>query len=319
MTTILAADIGATHARFAAFEHGPAGLAMGRCLWLDSAGAESFAGLLAALRRAEPALDPARADVLALAAPGPVRGGVFCDPPNLSWSIDVSDPGALGLGRVLLLNDFQAQAWATRTRVMDAALPVLPGAGAGAGAPGPVAVLGPGTGLGHGALVPDGRGGFVALASEGGHALFPFLGEEEFAFQRFLLARSGRTQVVGDMVVSGPGLAAVHAFLSGEELAPAEVAARLESHPRTQAWAARFLGRAGRNHVLQTAALGGLVLCGGVAARNPALAADPAFAAEFLASDTHAAFLAAVPVRLNRAEDSGLWGAALYGALTMGA
>ncbi len=319
MTTILAADIGATHARFAAFTHGPAGLAPGRSLWLDSAGAGSLAGLLDALRRAEPALDPARADAVALAVPGPVRDGVFCAPPNLPWSIDVSDPGALGLGRVVLLNDFQAQAWAVLTGVMDTAVPVLPGApGSAPGQGGPVAVLGPGTGMGQALLAPDGRGGHVALASEGGHALFPFQGEEEFAFQRFLLARGGRSRVVGDMVVSGPGLAAVHAFLSGEELAPAQVAGRLDRHPRTLRWAARFLGRACRDHVLRTAALGGLVVCGGVAARNPALLADPAFAAEFLASDTHADFLAAVSVRLNTAQDSGLWGAAYHGAAMLG-
>ncbi|WP_028587411.1 glucokinase [Desulfocurvus vexinensis] len=315
MTTILAADIGATNARFAAFEHGPGGLAMGPAVWLDSAGAGSFAGLLEALRGAGAPVDPGRADVVALAVPGPVRGGVACDPPNLSWGIDVSDPGALGLGRVVLLNDFEAQAWACLTGVMADALPVLDGA---LGAQGPLAVLGPGTGMGQAALLPDGRGGHVVLASEGGHALFPFQGQEEFAFQRFLLARTGRTQVVGDMVVSGSGLAAVHAFLSGEDLAPARVGAGLAGHPRTLRWAARFLGRACRNHVLQTAARGGLVVCGGVAAHNPALATDPAFAAEFLASDTHAELLAAVPVRLNARQDSGLWGAALFGARALG-
>jgi len=314
-TTILAADIGATNARFAVFEHGPAGLVMGPSMWLDSAGAGSLAELLGALRRADPPMDPGRADMVALAVPGPVRGGVLCDPPNLSWGIDVSDPGALGLHRVVLLNDFEAQAWATLTGVMADALPVLGGA---AHPEGTLAVLGPGTGMGHAALVPDGRGGHVALASEGGHALFPFQGEEEFALQRFLLARTGRSQVIGDMVVTGSGLAGVHAFLSGEDLTPAQVGARLGDHPRTLRWAARFLGRGCRNHVLQTAARGGLVVCGGVAARNPALVTDPAFAAEFLASDTHAALLAAVPVRLNTRQDSGLWGAAFFGARALG-
>jgi len=51
-----------------------------------------------------------------------------------------------------------------------------------------------------------------------------------------------------------------------------------------------------------------------VAARNPQLVRHPAFLTEFRASPSHAELLAAIPVSLNTNEDSGVYGAALFGA-----
>ena len=116
------------------------------------------------------------------------------------------------------------------------------------------------------------------------------------------------------MVVSGPGLAALHAFHTGRELAPAEVAAALESNPDVLEWAARLWGRACRDAALRTLCTGGVVLSGGVAAKARAVTRHPAFAREFRQSETHGALLGSIFVRLNACEDAGLWGAALAGA-----
>lgn len=76
---------------------------------------------------------------------------------------------------------------------------------------------------------------------------------------------------------------------------------------------AAFYGRACRNYVLTVLATGGLYVVGGVAAKNHQIVKEPALLVEFFESPTHGALLRDVLVRLNVNEDSGRWGAALYG------
>jgi len=365
---VLAADIGGTNSRFALYETD--GLARGDAprphdrlcaVRLPTAGAASFADLLRQAAAVEPGLfapaDGMPPALAVFAVAGPVRGGRRCAPPNIAWAVDLDDP-ALGapagvapgqpplppLPPVLLINDFVAQAYAClRPGVLDV-LDVQDGVAVPDGA---VAVVGAGTGLGKCLLLPPCQPGAPprALPSEGGHALFPFTDEREMAFAAFIRAHTGR-QVIGDLVVSGPGLRLLHAFHTGQWLEPAEVAARLvpasgaggepggkpgggpgdaqdkgvgqvrpQALSQVLSWFARFYGRACRNYVLETLALGGLFIAGGVAAAVPALVTHPAFTEAFRQSGTHANLLRGVPVRLVRSPDAGLLGAALYGAL----
>lgn len=313
MKRILAADIGGTNARFAAFTVGEGQLLLQEDLWFDSAGATSFADVLGRLPKHGP-LSPAEQDIVALAVAGPVRDGVYCKPPNLQWDVDISSPQALGFERAVMCNDFEAQAYAVKTDAMRHAYGVL----AGRESAGAVAVIGAGTGLGKAALVPDGSGGWNAMPTEGGHALFPFEGEREFAFQRFVAERAGRTQVIGDMVLSGSGLVALHAFLTGEELDAKDVAQRFDKQSQTLEWFARFYGRACRDFALSVLATGGVVIAGGVAGHNPCIVKHGAFRTEFLRSETHAELLSGIGVRLNTEQRSGLYGAAYYGAKALG-
>ena len=82
-------------------------------------------------------------------------------------------------------------------------------------------------------------------------------------------------------------------------------------HTETLEWASRFYARVCRNYVLETLALGGLYIAGGVAAKTQELLTHQAFEKEFRSSDTLADLLAKVPVSLIRDENSGLWGAAV--------
>ncbi|MDR1125375.1 MAG: glucokinase [Deltaproteobacteria bacterium] len=153
------------------------------------------------------------------------------------------------------------------------------------------------------------------MPSEGGHSLFPFNGQEEADFQAFLRKKANRREVIGDMVVSGSGLAALYAYHAGLDYLPEppEVTAKLDQQPQVLEWMARFYGRACRNLVLETLALGGVYLSGGLLSYLPGLRGHPAFAAEFRQSETHAATLRNVPVWWVSNQDSGLWGAALHG------
>ena len=312
MKNILAADIGGTHSRFAHFvaeENG--NLSLIEIKWLNTADAGSFGQLIGALSSAGMSLNPQDADTVVIAIAGPVEHGTKSSPPLISWDIDLSTAERdFGFRDSALINDFVAQAFACISAAGRSADRVLAGQPAQEAA---LAVIGAGTGLGHAALMPDGKGGFTALPSEAGHSNFSFISEREYEYQEFLLKERGEHYITGNTVVSGGGLSYIHQFLTGEKLPPAEVAGKFSKHPETLEWAARFYGRACRNFALQTLALGGLYIAGGVAAKSPELVFHKAFGTEFRSSDTLPALIGKIPVYLIRDENSGLWGAAEYG------
>jgi glucokinase len=313
---ILAADIGGTNSRFAHFTGGGGKpLTLREKTWLKTKEASSFRALMENLRQSGFPLNPEDADIAALAVAGPVERGVYSSPPLIDWDIDISSAREdFGMSRAFLINDFVAQAYACRSRAGQEAEHILTGtAEPGAAA----AVLGAGTGLGKAAIVPDRRGGFVVMPSEGGHAGFPFVTEEEFEFQKFLMSELPDEYITGNVVVSGRGLSLLHRFLAGEDLGPAEVAAGFTPDSETLQWAARFYGRAARNYALETLAMGGVYIAGGVAAASPQLVAHEAFREEFRSSSTLHAVLEKIPVLLIRDPDSGLWGSGLFGMLRL--
>lgn len=318
---ILAADIGGTRSRFAFFgcDHGE--LVLHEVVRIATADATSFDDLLCRVREAAPEAwsevvahsgvphvegrPAAPSATAAFAIAGPVESGRRCLPPNISWTVDLDTARELPC-HALLLNDFEAQGWACLSpsaQDLEAVVPgvALPGA--------PVAVLGAGTGLGK-CLVLPGRCPQV-LASEGGHATFPFEGRDEMAYADFVAGRIGG-RIIGDVVLSGMGLSLLHAFHHGEDLAPRHVAARMRADGPVATWFARFYGRACRDWVLHTLARGGARITGGVAAANPCLVHHAAFLEAFLDCPTHAHLLRSVPVHLVRNPESGLWGAAMY-------
>lgn len=311
MKNILAADIGGTYSRFAHFSADEDTISLQDIRWLNTLDAASFSQLIENLRSTGISLMPEDADIVVIAIAGPVEEGVRSSPPFIPWDIDLSFAGRdYSFRRYALINDFIAQAFACLTDVGRSAEVVLPGQPVKGSA---IAVIGAGTGLGHASLVHDGKGGYLALPSEAGHANFAFVSKQEYEFQEFLLRERGESFIIGNTVVSGKGLSFIHRFLTGEELDPASVAERLPQHPETLNWAARFYGRACRNFALQALALGGLYIAGGVAAKIPELVYHKAFEAEFRSSDTLAALLEKIPVYLIKDENSGLWGSAAYG------
>ncbi|MDR3641857.1 MAG: glucokinase [Humidesulfovibrio sp.] len=315
MYQILAADIGGTTSRMGFFEF-DSSMDEPRLLdivHLPTAESDSFPALLARLFSEQRHFSAASSDLAVLAVPGPVEGR-FCRPPNIKWTIDLHDISTVGLRRGALLNDFAAQAFACRSHAMREARVLQPSRADHAVLGGTIAVIGAGTGLGHCALVCDGADGHLAVASEGGHAAFPFVGEEECAYGEYVRRVTKLPYCHGDAIVSGSGLSRLHAFLTGEELSPATVAARLANAPRTVEWFARFYGRAARNYALMVLAQGGVYVTGGVAARNPVLVEHPVFLTEFRSAPAHGALLSGLPVSFNRNEDAGVYGAAFFGA-----
>lgn len=316
---ILAADIGGTHSRFAVFKaQEPNELRMLHKESLNTPEASSLGELLDQLAAMDFPLSPRTADYTVIALAGPVRDGKIVESlANIKWSVDLTDPAQdPGTKDILLINDFMAQAYACRSGAVADAKQIMAGTKDPKGA---LAVVGAGTGLGKCALIPDERGMFIALPSEGGHTDFPFLTQEEFDFGRFLQQEAGIKQITGDLVISGRGLPLLHRFLTGQNLSTEEVAATFDAgDSRTLRWAARFYGRICRNYAIEVLATGGVYVTGGVAAKSPEIIEHPAFAEEFRFCEFPSGLMDDIPLWLNHNEDSGLWGSALVGVQRLG-
>jgi glucokinase len=312
MKKILTADIGGTNSRFGYFEaDGTGRLALVNSKWFKTGNADSFTRLMTIVNESDFPLKPYDADMAVFAVAGPVENGVYSAPPLIPWDIDITNArDKYGIRRCVLINDFIAQAFATRSHAGKSAQEILPG---NISPEGTVGVIGAGTGLGQAALVHDGAGGYVAVPSEGGHASFPFVSDPEFTFQKFVMLELDEEYVTGNHIVSGRGLSLIHQFLTSEKLEPKDVVKRCTPACETLAWAARFYGRACRNYALEVLSLGGMYIAGGVAAKLPAMLMHKAFSEEFRSSKTMSRILARIPVLLITNEESGLWGAALLG------
>lgn len=329
---MLAADLGGTQSRFFRFSYEHREISVKEGVVLSSRHS-SFGDLLGELfsKWSDHGKSLKGISLLVFAAAGPVQEGRIVMT-NADFVVDSADaafffPGA----RCLVMNDFEAQAWACLTPVMREASSVLPGRLAqGCRAEGdfkslsgqddgiaPVAVAGAGTGLGAAWLLP-GHGFPLVLPSEAGHVAFPFENGEERAFASFLSARHGGGEVTAEHVLSGAGLALLYEHLCGHAAAPVE----LTSEPGFAdsdccRLFARFYGRFCRMAALALLPQA-MVLTGGVAGRTPALVRHPEFSREFLrARGSRKTFLEQVPVWLNAHPLAGLWGAARAGAAFM--
>ncbi len=318
---ILAADLGGTHSRFALFKKDAQGLCLQSSHKMPSAGTD-FRRLLEQLLQQWDCPDLKEAGALSFAAAGPVCGGRI-RMTNAPLTITQEDaahffPDA----RFLLMNDFEAQAWACLSGIaagFESLLPGSPPANHGGQNSGVLcAAVGAGTGLGTAWITRTQQGTLFASASEAGHAPFPFFGKEERDIAAFLQSRLGKTQISAENVLSGSGLSLLHEFCTGRSGDPAGfTASGTFGTSACCAFFARFYGR-----FCRTAALcllpSRLVVTGGVAGRTPALARHPEFSRAFLEGQEAAGdrLLKTVPVLLNRHPQSGLWGAAWAAACT---
>ncbi|SHJ61602.1 glucokinase [Halodesulfovibrio aestuarii] len=312
MKRILTADIGGTNSRFAAFTIQGKTIRLVRSIWLSTNAADSFVQLLELLANSNFELQPSEADAVVFGVAGPVVDSTKCDPPNIAWDIDLGAiPKKLCCNNALLINDFLAQAYASFTPAFDDAVEIA------AGAPAlncPVAILGPGTGLGKSLLVPDGTGKYIPVPSEGGHGAFPFTTKEETDFAAFVREKTGNNEIIQDNILTGSGLEYLFEFHTGKTAPSQAVVAHFSEYPIVLEWFARFFGRICRNFVLDTFALGGLYVTGGIVAKNPIIIEHNEFMKSFLGDKQDKDLLCNIPIKLNANEEAGLWGAAQYGA-----
>jgi glucokinase len=235
---------------------------------------------------------------------------------NSPWSFSIREvQAALGLQRLVIINDFVAQALAVphlaeheRTKL-------------GGGEPVPqrtIGVIGPGTGLGVAALLPV-ADGWLPMPSEGGHVSFAPHDEVDAALVGRLARRFDH--VSNERMLAGPGLvnvASALAELAGETLPPLEPRDVVE---RARAGTCRFcretierypgvLGAAAGDLALTLLARGGVFIAGGVVAHLGDLFDVNRFRRAFVAKGRFKAYLERVPTYLVTRGDTGLLGAA---------
>lgn len=305
----LVADIGGTNARFAMVEGDGAPQA---ALVLPT---REFPGIAQAiecyLQRAR-VHRPAEA---AIAIATPVTGDEV-RMTNHPWAFSARAlKSALGLRRLVVLNDFTALALA---------VPHLPPAqrrqvgGGEAVEDAPVAVLGAGTGLGVSGLLRAGNA-CLPVAGEGGHATLA--GHDEFESAIIAVLRGRFGHVSAERVLSGDGLVRLHEAIAAvqgrpaEPLTPAETTRRglAGSDPLCRATLDTFcalLGGFAGNLALTLGARGGVYLGGGIVPQLGAYFERSPFRARFEAKGRFAAYLAPIPCYVILAEHPALAGAA---------
>jgi glucokinase len=255
---------------------------------------------------------------------GPVTGERI-HMPNLGWWVDARAlEKALGVDRVVLLNDLEATAYGIATLAPDRFAVLNEGAAPAGGAT--AALIAAGTGLGEAVLYWDGARHRVC-ASEGGHADFGPRDAEQTAILDRLRGRFGH--VSWERLVSGPGLHNVYDALDLDE-SPA-VAASIASAPDASAriselalagGSARCVraldcfvacyGAAAGNLALQALATGGVYVGGGIAPKIVSKLRDGAFLRAFCDKGRLAPLMERIPVKVILDPTTALRGAAAH-------
>jgi glucokinase len=247
---------------------------------------------------------------------------------NLAWPVDARRvAAALGLERVGLVNDLEANAWGiSALRPED--LSIL-----NEGEPDPsgnAAVISAGTGLGEAALFWDGER-YEVVGSEGGHADFAPRTELEVGLLRFLWRE--HRHVSYERVCSGMGLVNIYRYLRSiaTEPEPEWLSRKLadeEDAPATISHAAlegtdpvcrdaldtmiSIYGAEAGNLALRVVATGGVYVGGGIAPRILPRLREGGFMHAFVEKGRLAKLLADVPVKVILNDKTALYGAAVY-------
>ena len=261
---------------------------------------------------------------------GPIVGGRG-EGTHVPWSVDASALARyLGLPRVGLINDLVATGYGVLSVRAEGLAPLLSGA---SDSEGNAAIIAAGTGLGE-TILARVDGGFLPIASEGGHADFAPRTDLELEIWRGLRERYGRVSV--ERLLSGPGLAAIaevtharagagakqrwseHEREAGAQRdLPAVISQCALEHacPACEAALTAFVGVYGSeagNLALRCVAKGGIYVGGGIAPRILPALRGPAFERAFRDKPPHEELLAGIPVWVVLDDKTAVWGAARH-------
>jgi glucokinase len=322
-TMILAGDIGGTKCNLGLFlQEGKALRAVfqRRLATRDHAGFEELIDAFLQQATAENKnLNRSAIDAAGFGVAGVVTGGRHYSE-NLPWILDVSDLArSLKVKNIQLLNDLAATALSLNKLpardlvILNSGTPV-PNATQG--------VIAAGTGLGEALLFWNGNRYQVA-AAEGGMADFAPRTEREIQLLTHL--RMQLPHVYCEEIVSGRGFRRIHEFLNPsvrhESFESPEANAAGEITQRGLAkscavcaetlafWTELFGGVCG-NFALQTMALGGIFIAGGIAVKVLPTLQDGIFFKSFCGVGKLAPVMARVPIAVVINEDAPMLGAA---------
>ena len=318
---ILAGDIGGTKTLLALFSTGGDCVAKQQYL---SADFKRFDDLLDSFltEHAMPELA-----TVCLGVAGPVVEGQ-CVTTNLPWVLRADDiKTRTGARHVALLNDLEAMSWGLLHRPEADFIALNPDA---EHTTGHIAVLAAGTGLGEAIIVRD-KTHTRILSTEGGHSDFAPTDEREFQLFTFLQQKYGH-HISYERVVSGMGIVDIYDFLKQHTKlsATTDTEQRFEQEDKAavisqQALArqdplcietmrifCRCYGAEASNLALKTLSYGGVLLAGGIAAKNLDLMTNGVFMQAFLDKGRYHALLKKIPVKICLNAEAALLGAFYY-------
>ncbi len=311
--SIVAVDIGGTHARFAIAEVAAGRvLSLGEATTLLTADYASFQTAWEDFARQQGGLPRS----VAIAIAGPARGEIIRFTNN-PWIIRPTLIAAkLNVDHYVLVNDFEAvghavaQADGRYFEHLCGPDEMLPETGT-------ISVIGPGTGLGVAHVWRD-RDTYRVQATEGGHIDFAPLDSIEDAILARLRMRHRRVSI--ERIVSGPGIVDIYetlAALEGRSVTPLDDRSiwtnALGGEDSLAAAAAdRFclsLGAVAGDLALAQGA-SGVVIAGGLGLRIRDSLVRSGFPERFVAKGRFEKFMSAIPVKLITHPQPGLFGAA---------
>jgi glucokinase len=273
-----------------------------------------------------------RIGAVCFGVPGPVIDGVS-HATNVAWSI-VQDSIQRAIGGVptRLMNDLEATAYGL-PYLKESEVAVLH-RGQDRHGLANIAVIAAGTGLGEAGLIAT-PGGYVAVASEGGHCDFAARGAEQCELLDFL-AREFE-HVSFERVLSGPGLNNIYRFVVAQRPGPepAWLAERIRTEdPSAVIGESAIAGSDARcvhalelftaiygaeaaNLALKYLAIGGVYLCGGIAPKILPFLQRGGLVAAFLDKGRLRSTLERFGVRVSLNPSAALIGAAWAGVAMM--
>ncbi|KRA00123.1 glucokinase [Mesorhizobium sp. Root157] len=293
---ILIGDIGGTNARFSVIADEASDA--GDPYIVKTA---DFATIDDAIRAAVLDRSTLRPNSAVLAVAGPVEADEI-PLTNCPWIVKPRQMlSSLGLGDVVVLNDFEAQALAVVALGEEHMEQI------GGGAPEPNAgrvVLGPGTGLGVAGLV-HAFGGWVPVPGEGGHMDIGPRTPRDYEVFPHIETIEGR--VSGEQILCGRGLVNLYRAITMADgkvpalTVPAEITAAAlagtdEIAEETLAMFATCLGRTAGDLALVFMSRGGVFLTGGIAQKIVPALKTGNFRAAFEDKAPHSELLRSIPI-----------------------
>ena len=308
--SLILADVGGTNARFAV--SAPDDPSLRHITHLRCADFEGFEEAFERFLVGLPLHERGGRHGLSLAVAGPVNDQIV-DISNNHWRIDKHLlPDRLRLDRLLVINDFTAQALAQHEAADGDRSQLLDGV---EDASAPLLVIGPGTGLGVSALIPVAQGP-LPVEGEGGNIRFAPQSDSERDLCAYMERQTDH--VVVEHFVSGPGLETIHGFLAhasgtGSSLSAEMIATsalREEGICRDAVnMMIGILGAAMADHVLTMGCWRGAVIAGGIMPRLQPLIVSSPFERRFRSAGQMSHILGNVPVWLSTDPHAGLKGA----------
>ena len=320
--SMLCGDIGGTKTRIARCEAEGGAVRIVREEVYPSQEYDSLDRIVAQFLRDEPA--PCAQACFGIA--GPVHDK-RSETTNLPWVVDANElESNLGIARVQLLNDLEANAWGISALQREDFFSLQEGAPEPTGN---ACIIAAGTGLGQAGLYWDGNR-HVPFATEGGHTDFSPASDLEWSLYQHLSKQFGH--VSWERVVSGMGIVNIHRFLNGlrgvrvpdwlaQEMREGDAAAAISKAAgdarcpvceEVMALFGRLYGREAGNQALKLMATGGVYLGGGIAPKNLALFRRPAFLEAFIAKGRMEPLMRRMPVRIILNDRAALFGPAIY-------